>query len=199
MSATSRPIGDGSRADAPDAAGRPTTRCCEIDGLVKHFPIKAGIFKRTVGAGAAPSTASTSTSRGARRSASSASRAAARRRSAARCIKLIEPTAGSIVFDGQDITALEPTAHARRPPRDPDRLPGPVRVAEPAHDRARDRRRAAPRSTASTRRRREGARRRAAAHGRAEPGARQPLPARVLGRPAAAHRHRPCARAQPDS
>ena len=81
--------------------------------------------------------------------------------------------------------------------RSPDRVPGPVRVAQPADDGARHRLRAAadprplpppggPRS-----------RRGAPPHGRPEPGAREPLPARVLGRPATANRSRACARPQP--
>ena len=80
--------------------------------------------------------------------------------------------------------------------RHADRLPGPVRVAQPAHDRARHRRRAARRSTVAR-----------AAPGKTRvdellhmvglnAGAREPLPARVLGRSAPAHRHRAGARAR---
>ena len=86
-------------------------------------------------------------------------------------------------------------AAAAAPP-DADDLPGPVLVAEPAHDDHRHHRRAAARE------------RRARPRGAPAPGARaarprasarglhEPLPARVLGRAAAAHRHRPRAGAQ---
>ena len=103
----------------------------------------------------------------ARRSASSASPAAASPRSAGRSCALLEPTVGN------DRLRRHATSRARRaraapsPARHADRLPGPVRVAEPAHDRARHRRRAACGSTASYRRRdRRKARRGAAAHRR---------------------------------
>ena len=81
-------------------------------------------------------------------------------------------------------------------PRHPDRLPGPVHVAEPADDGRRHHRRAVrdpPRRGAQGRPREAGAG--AARAGRAQPRAHQPLPAPVLRRPAAAHRHRPRPRA----
>ncbi|CAA9480601.1 MAG: Oligopeptide transport ATP-binding protein OppF, partial [uncultured Solirubrobacteraceae bacterium] len=80
-------------------------------------------------------------------------------------------------------------------PRHPDGLPGPVRLAEPAQAHRRDHRRAAAPA-------RDGPRRHRRAHARPpatrRPGARarQPLPARVLRRPAPAHRHRAGARAR---
>ena len=81
-------------------------------------------------------------------------------------------------------------------PRDRDGVPGPVRLARPAHERRTHRRRAAVGARTRRRRRagREGRRERVrevldgrrprARHGR-------PVPARVLGRPAPAHRDRP--------
>ena len=106
---------------------------------------------------------------------------------------------GSIMFEGNDITRSSAAGAAAGTARHPDRLPGPVRLAQPAHD---------GRATSSASRcaihgnfrgrERKAARRRAAADRRPEPRARQPLPARVLGRTAAAHRHRPRARAQPE-
>ena len=88
-------------------------------------------------------------------------------------------------------------AAPRRAPRHADRLPGPVRLAQPAVAGQRHRRRAAahPRDGA-TRRRRPAPGRRAARDRGAQPRAPQPLPARVLRRPAAARRHRPGARAR---
>ena len=132
----------------------------------------------------------------ARRSAWSASPAAASRPPAA----LITPAArADRRHDRVRGRATSPSVTGERAapaaPRDPDDLPGPVRLAEPAAHRRRDRRR-----------------RRSSIHGikpeggvkqggpgaagarRPEPRALQPLPARVLRRPAPAHRHRPRAR-----
>ena len=96
----------------------------------------------------APSTASTSPSTRARRWAWSA-RAAAARPPASRCIlRAIDPTGGEILYRtraGSVVDLAAPpagrTAAAAR--RDPDDLPGSVRFAQPAHDLARQCRRAA--------------------------------------------------------
>ena len=47
-------------------------------------------------------------------------------------LRLIEPTDGSVCFEGEDITALSQRDVAPDPPQGADRLPGPVRVAQPA-------------------------------------------------------------------
>ena len=47
-------------------------------------------------------------------------------------LRLYEPTAGRVVFDGQDITHLKESASATAPAADADGLPGSVRLAEPA-------------------------------------------------------------------
>ena len=54
-------------------------------------------------------------------------------------LRLIEPTAGAIHFEGRDIVALSGADAARAAPRHADRLPGPLRLAQPAHDGRRDR------------------------------------------------------------
>ena len=52
-----------------------------------------------------------------------------------RCIlRLIEPTAGEVWFEGKNITALIQRRAARAAPRHADHLPGPLRLARPAHD-----------------------------------------------------------------
>ncbi len=75
--------------------------------------------------------------------------------------------------------------------RDADDLPGPLLVAEPAQDRGLHHRRAVrdPRARARQGDAQEGGHR-PDGHRRVEPRALQPLPARVLGRPAPAHRRR---------
>ena len=147
-------------------------------------------------ASSAPSTACRSSiARRRRRWRWSASRAAARRPPARRSCSCCAAQAlieGRALLDGQRPVRARRRRAARGAARDPDHLPGPVRVAEPAHARARRSStkacwRCAPRWT----RRRAGAPDRGA--GRAgRPAARRarPLSARVLRRPAAAHRDR---------
>ncbi len=58
-------------------------------------------------------------------------------------LRLIEPTGGTIQFQGQDITRLAGARSARVAPADADRLPGPVFLAQSAPACRRDRRRTA--------------------------------------------------------
>ena len=116
-------------------------------------------------------------------------------------LRLIEPTAGAIKVDGTRHHASRQGGAAPLPAADADHLPGPVLLAQSAHDGGRHRRRAAAACTASAARkeRREQV---AALFARVglRAGADGQLPAPVLGRPAPAHRHRPRAgaRAQAD-
>ena len=80
---------------------------------------------------------------------------------------------------------------APRPRRRAAHLPGPLRLAQPAHDGRRDAGRAAAAAHRPVAGEPPRARRRSAAHRRPEGRARPALSARVLGRPAPAHRHRP--------
>ena len=65
-----------------------------------------------------------------------------------RCIlRLIEPTAGSVRFEGREITTLAQARAARAAPRDADRLPGPVLEPQPAAHRGQH---ARPRRSPST-------------------------------------------------
>ena len=134
---------------------------------------------------------------GARRSAWWASRAAASRRTARldHAAARADRRARS-ASTGADITHL---TGARRCARCAARCrwsSRTLRVAEPA---AHGRRRSSASRSASTGSRATGASEVAGPDGagRAQPRALQPLPARVLRRPAAAHRHRPGARAEP--
>ena len=114
-----------------------------------------------------------------------------------RCLlRLIEPTVGSIKFEGRELTLVSQGACGRCAEmqivfQDPyasldPRLTVGAAIAEPLqvqkiegdHDEPS---------------------RRAARARRARPRPRPPLPARVLGRPAPAHRHRPSARARPEA
>ena len=114
-------------------------------------------------------------------------------RGAPPCDRRVDPVRGR----GRDEAAQ--VRAAATAPRSAAHVPGSVRVARPAHARRPDRSRAARRPGHRVARGAERARGRAARGGRPPAPCRRALPARVLGRAAAAHRPRPGARPQPEA
>ena len=113
----------------------PAEPLVEVRDLVKHFPLTRGVVLRRSWATSTRSTGCRSRSRAARRSGSSASRAAASRRSPGSSRASSSRRAGSVVYDGEDITPWSRPRAAAAAPRGADDLPGSLLVAEPAADR----------------------------------------------------------------
>jgi oligopeptide/dipeptide ABC transporter ATP-binding protein len=94
----------------PDTAAAPPSsngnELLRVEDLVKHFPIKAGILKRTVGQVRAVDGVTLSVKPG--ETLGVVGESGCGKTTLGRTImKLIEPTSGSIVYDGRDITTLK--------------------------------------------------------------------------------------------
>ena len=135
---------DSTAVEEPRPAGEPGEVLLEVSGLQKHFPVTRGaIFKRQVGAVKAVDGIDFAVRTG--ETLGLVGESGCGKTTTGRMItRLLEPTGGKIVFEGQDITHVSQGTHAAAAARHADDLPGPVLVAEPAQDGRHDRRRAVP-------------------------------------------------------
>ena len=104
----------------------------EARSLTKHFPVKGGVFQTTQAWVRAVENVSLTIRRG--ETLGLVGESGCGKTTIGRMLlRLIEPTEGQVLFDGQDITKLSERELKALPPRNADHFPGPVFVARPAH------------------------------------------------------------------
>ena len=112
----------------------------EVQDLKKHFPIHKGVFSRVTGQVHAVDGVSFHIDRG--ETLGLVGESGCGKSTVGRTLlKLVEPTGGRIRIDGTDITDLDAARMLRYRRADADDLPGPLRLAQPAHVGRRYRRR----------------------------------------------------------
>jgi oligopeptide transport system ATP-binding protein len=151
-----RSIRDALLPAAPAAAplaqrGDAVSALLQVENLVKHFPVRSRPVQPLQSGRCARSTGVTFELERRRDLALVGESGCGKSTVGRLVLRLLEPTSGQVWFDGEDLMARRPAAAARQAPRDADHLPGPVFLAEPAHDGGADADRAAAPCTACTR------------------------------------------------
>ena len=144
---------------------RAHARLLEVTDLVKHYAVRGGVLRRRVGTVHAVDGVSFSVGNG--ETLGLVGESGCGKSTVARSVlRLVEPTSGSIRLERHRHHPSQQGRVAPAPALDADRVPGPVRLAQSAHDRGRYRRRAAQRARTGDRPREAGARRRTVRAGR---------------------------------
>ena len=158
-----------------------------VENLTRHFPVMRGVLRRRVGAVRAVDGLDFAIQP--RETLGLVGESGCGKSTAGRVILRLDSAhrgTGDLSRRGHHGAARRGAAPAA--PAHADDLPGPAGQPESAHDGGQHRRRAAARARGGGGRELAGARRGAAGGGGPRPRLRQPLPARVLRRPAPAHR-----------
>ena len=114
----------------------------EVQNLKVHFPVKHGVFSRVRAHVKAVDDVSFSIAPG--ETLGLVGESGCGKTTLGRAIiRLVEPTAGSILFEGEDIARLSGADVARAAAQVSDDFPGSLRLAESAHDRRGHHRRSA--------------------------------------------------------
>ena len=161
----------------------------KLDDVKVHFPIKRGVLRRTVGYIKAVDGVSLTLREG--HTIGLVGESGSGKTTLGLALLRLEGSKGGIQFDKQDLQALSQREIRPLAPPDADRLPGSLQLAQPAHVGGRDRRRRPAGAQDRQRGRAQPHDRPGADRGRARSGGARALSARILRRPAPAHRHRP--------
>ena len=104
----------------------------EVRDLKKHFPIRTGVFKRTTGHVYAVDGVNFAVEKG--ETMGLVGESGGGKSTVGRTIlRLTEATGGGVTFEDIDVMKASRTRHEDAAQGHADRLPGPVRLAQPAH------------------------------------------------------------------